>query len=87
MRRFANTESSEMQAKVIQKILENQIADNFYINDEMKKKVKQLLATMDMEAIDEDLMDDIDYAFDAYAKAMQNFFYYAEKLEDLIKLV
>jgi hypothetical protein len=76
-----------MLAKAIQKILEKQVVDNYYSNEEVKKKVKQLLSSMEMEGMDEDLMDDIDYAFDYYVKAMGDLLYYAEKLEDQIKKV
>jgi hypothetical protein len=86
MRRFANQQSA-MLAKALLKTLENQISDNFFIDKEVTKKVQQLLSSMEMEGMDEDLMDDIDYAFEGYAKAMQNFLYYAEKLEDQIKKV
>ena len=86
MRRFANT-NSEMIAKALQKILGKQVVDNYYSNEEVKKKVKELLSSMEIEGMNENLMDDIDYAFDYYVKAMGDLLYYAEKLEEQIKKV
>lgn len=79
-RRFASTKTVQI-AEQVRNIIENQIADNFDILQEVLKNKKLLSSTMPSEGYDEDVEEILIEQIEIYVEKLKDFFYYAEKLE------
>jgi hypothetical protein len=79
-RRFASTKTAQI-AEFTRKMIENQIADNFDILQEVEKNKKLLSSTMQSEGYDEDVEEILIEQIEVYVDKLKDFFYYAEKLE------
>lgn len=69
-------------AEFIRKIIEKQISDNFDINKDVNEKKKLLIGAMRDEGYDEDVEEILYEQFETYTNKLEDFLYYAEKLEE-----